>query len=422
MLTDEMLNREFTRVFKGYDTDEVEDYIEALVELYNQVANENRELALRCDALNKALEDDKIKIAQAESVTARRDEIIAEAEREAHDTVLDAREKAQAAIDTAETTARELLIEIKEKSERTESEIKDKTAQTDARCKAALDDAMEQARALIKATKINCRKRQLESEEKIKAAEAEIEKKLAAKKEEYAFLCDRASEFCRKLFEAYSEQITAIQSLELDVGENTLTVEAECPESSEITQVPVTEKAENSEGAAVIDEPDTAAETAVADEVDEVEGFDEIEEADELDETADADTTDTDKDNDTAEPETHEMQEVELVADETEEPSPIDEPETADVEETVKAAYDAEDAQTSTEPSERTVVFSVPKSDASEKKYAPFEIHKERSGVVAYDSSELSSVRHKLEDITAKKGDSFQSARQTVSKKLGFLK
>jgi hypothetical protein len=51
-----------------------------------------------------------------------------------------------------------------------------------------------------------------------------------------------------------------------------------------------------------------------------------------------------------------------------------------------------------------------------------FSVEKEHSGQVHYDSTEISSVKHKLNDIMAKKGIADVTAEKTVSKKLGFLK
>lgn len=423
MLTDEMVNREFSRVFKGYDVDEVEDYIEALVELYNQVANENRELALRCDALNTALTENKEKFAEAEDVLSRRDEILNQAEQQAHDVVVESREKAQSTIETAEATARELLLEIKEKSDRVDGEISEKKAQTDAECRAALDGAMEEAKKLIKATKLNCQKRQTESEEKIAAKEAEFEEKLNAAREEYKSLCDKARDFRCKLFDMYSEQITLIESLEIDTDTDVpQPSDAECPEVNDSAETVAMDGDQSLADADEIDEVDEVDEIDVVDEVDEI---DEIDEVDALEpEVADA----TEADVAPSDADVADISVPRFADDESDPEDAADEDEVVDSETDTESEHEPEACESEQavlpepEEAERTVVFNVPHTGTSEKKYAAFEVHKERSGVVEYDSSELSSVRNKLEDITQKKGESSRIAQKNVSKKLGFLK
>ena len=431
-MTDEMVNREFSRVFKGYDVDEVEDYIEALAELYNQVANENRELALRCDALNGALTENNEKLAELQGISERRDEIIAEAQKEAHSIIIDAREKAQATIDTAESTARQLLLGIKEKSESVERELAERREQTDAQCKATLDAAIDEAKTLIKATKLNCQKRQSESEQRMIEAQRTLEESLTEKREEYERLCQSASEFRRRLIELYSGQIASLGTLEAELAES---IPAALSDSSEDDNAGSELECEISAQQSAIEEVAPQHDSCEPEEPDEVEEIEEIEEIDAPDEydvisetersdgipdTEEAEDNDTQvSEDDTSEPVTDSAQPEDVITDESAE---TEEDESSVAENMLDAVSDAEVEHSEPEISEHTVVFDAPIRERREKSFAPFEIHKESSGVVAYDSSELSSVRQKLDDIRAKNGDSSNNTHKSVSKKLGFLK
>lgn len=415
MLTDDMVNRDFTRVFKGYDVDEVEDYIEALIELYNQLANENRELVLRCDRLNTSLmesntklQESNTKLQEAEDASAEKEGIIQDAKQQADEMLREAREKAQSIIESAETTARQLLLDVKAKVEETESTIIKKHEDAEREAKATVDAAMDEAKKLIKATKLNCVKRTEECEERLEDS-----------RREYAQMCKKAQDFRARLYTAYSEQILAIESLEIDEFEQTQTPEnvcvacdtvAEAEETSEILEEDIAEleAVEEASDESQPDEIELVEVEPVEDEPDEIESLEEATE-DMTEEAADAVTEDMTEPIETAETDEAESQAdyVEIVFDSDDE----------DI--SVEAEPDAEAIA-------KPVTAGIPKHehdrDSSDKRFAAFNIEKEHSGQVQYNSSKIASVNKILDDIISKKGERSEQSEKSISKKLGFLK
>ena len=340
MLTEDMVNREFTRVFKGYDIGEVEDYIEALIELYNQLANENRELVLRCDSLAKSLTETQGEMSRAQSISSEREEILSRAEEEAREIVRSAREKAQSTIDTAESTSRELLKEVKARAEEADRIIEQRQKDAEEKAKETLDAAMSEAKQLIRATKINCHKR----------AE-ECESELSEARERYEGLLISAREFRERLFTLYSEQILSIEAFEIDectqaqtetAADDTPTLEADATGNEQTESDEITEAQDVSE----------AEETAKAEEITEAEETAEAEESSETTEHA---------------------PEAEQTA--------LARPQTADA--------DAEKPEEIVLKRDRTIAERAVFDDSVERKVTPFSIEKERSGQVHYDSRDI---------------------------------
>ncbi len=385
-MTDEIVNKEFTRTFKGYDVDEVEAYIETVIGLYEQLENENKELSMRCDQLSASLQESERRAAEAE-------ENAKQAASESERTVAEAREKAKSIVEGAENSARQLLTEVKLKRDELNRTIEAKHAESASQIESARERAVEEAKELIRSTKLNCdaRTRELDAElkakreecgreiegrlaectesiERIKAEHEDeiraLEQKKAEAEAEYNETARIAAEFRERLFAHYSEQIMRLEGFEIpSVPEREEGAEVQIPQ--EWDSAPVQESSP---------EPEQVFEPA-----------------------------------------------FEPVQEPTFEPAP--EPE---------AAVPAEEAGGSAP--EMTMVFDAlsydrQRSAKKQKKAASFEdtvtmfsVEKEQSGQVHYDSSEISSVKHKLNDIMAKKGGSDSVAEMTVSKKLGFLK
>lgn len=405
MLTEDMVNREFTRVFKGYDIGEVEDYIEALIELYNQLANENRELVLRCDTLAKSLTETQGEMSRIQSVSSDRDEILRRAEEEAREIVRSAREKAQSTIDAAESTSRELLREVKARAEEADRIIEQRQKDSEEKAQETLDAAMTEAKQLIRATKTNC----------IKRAE-ECESDLSAARERYDQMLVAARDFRERLFTLYSEQILSIESFEIDTpSTETLAVDDAEGQADDINTAIDAEPSQTE-----CDDPSDAAQ------VEEIPDY-EIEEA--ASETADEETGEPSETSEAAQ--TADVEEAENIEspEPTPEPTPdlLSEEEQPYITETEAVAADveesdAEKAETILLKRDRTIVERAVFDDSVERKVTPFSIEKERSGQVHYDSRDISSVNRKLEDIIAKKGGADTLSENNVSRKLGFLK
>ena len=380
-MTDEIVNKEFTRAFKGYDVDEVEEYIETVIGLYEQLENENKELSLRCEQLTASLEESERKAAEAEqktqTVASESDEIVAEA-----------REKAKEIVASAENSARRLLTEVKLKRDELNRAIEEKHTAASAEIESTRERAVEEAKELILTTKQNCqdRTREVDAEiekkrrecdveikqkvaeceaqiERIKAEHeseiAELEAKKAAAEAEYNETARMAAEFREKLFAHYSEQIMMLEGFEIP----------SVPESETVVEEEITPIVE-----------------------------------------------------DEFVPEFEPMQEpsFELV------PEIIEEPITEEAQESVSESL-VNDATP-----EMTMVFdthSASEMNVAKKQKSAFDdtmtifnVEKEHSGQVHYNSSEISSVKHKLSDIMTKKGMTESADDKAVSKKLGFLK
>ena len=407
MLTEDMVNREFTRVFKGYDVDEVEDYIEAIIELYNQIANENRELVLRCESLTASLSESEAKLKQIQDTQAQRDGIIDAAEKQATELINEARETARLTVEQAECTARELLYEVKTKVQESESAIEHKLSEAEAKARDTVDSAIEEAKKLIKATKYNCVKRTEECEGKLAAAQAE-----------YDSLMRRAAEFRDVILASYTEQMLAIRSVEIDgYGADVQT--------PVVPEIQITDVCEDADAVSEKIDESTPVEDCVTDEAEDVveqipEKVTEQRIEDTVEETTEEVTEEVTED--TSPEESEDVSDVTLdnAAENDEHISDGDE---CIVEHPTESESVADERYNTVTITRERKTYDEPMLDSSlERKYAPFRIEKERSGQVQYNSSEISSVNQKLDDIMAKKGAGSEQAAQNVSKKLGFLK
>lgn len=409
MLTEEMINHEFSRAFKGYDIEQVEEYIEKFIGMYEQLANENKELTLRYEQLTKALEDNKETVESAARLGEERERIveeaktqgqnlISEAETEAQTILLGAKQKAQGTIENAEVMARRLLTEAKGRAESMDSDAQNVKAAAEEEAARIIAEAKEEAKKLIRATKVNCVKRLDECNEAVEAAKAE-----------HDAIMKKAAAFKAALFEAYSAHILSIENIEIPEpyydNENTDAGESEKhAEDSGASE-------DNSEPADVgMQADDTAEQEHESAESDGDAQFAPVFPVI-LDVPSEAEPQPS-EDAAEAQPETFS-------------------PPVADTEENGEANellnYDREE---NVSDRETNYVFDggTPKAHKEEKEdkyksFTGFQIEKEHSGQVQYDSSNITSVNKTLDDIMSKKGKaSDRDKTNAYPGKLGFMK
>ncbi len=363
MLAEDIVNREFSRAFKGYDINEVEEYIEMLIGMYEQLENENKELTVRCAELTSSLKDKEDKIEQAENTSAEADSIIRSA-----------RERAREIVATAENTARRLLVEVKAKTESMTAELEEQQSEAHTQAKKILDDAMDEAKKLIRATKHNCAKRQEECERKLAEAEAE-----------YEITVKRAADFREMLFCHYSDQIMAIEKLEIPVIEQNAETEhrekdTECAQEKNNTEVHAEKEDQKvTESAEPVQEQNSGPEP---------------------------------------QPEQKDPAQSQPKAEKASMPAAFTPPVQEKASELVGFSDPQEDDG---DTAELSVI--IPKSPGvSDRRFAGLNVEVEHSGQVHYNSSEIASVNRKLDDIISKKGKNDRASEQSVSQKLSFMK
>lgn len=411
MLSEEMINHEFSRAFKGYDIEQVEEYIEKFIGMYEQLVNENKELTLRYEQLVKALEDNKETVEAAARLSEERERIvedakaqgqalISEAETEAQGILLGAKQKAQSTIENAEGMARRLLTEAKSRAESMDAETQNVKKASQAEAESIIADAKEEAKKLIRATKVNCVKRLDECNRELDAAKAEHD---AIRK--------KAADFKAMLFEAYSAHILSIENIEIpeplldneqpqgDAPEEQIDACANLSEAVEPT------KAEQTTESTLPEEQETG---NTEDNVRFAPVFPLILDVPDA-ESGEENQSQTDS-----------------------RPSLFSPPESSaqeDIEANEPLNYD-EDDEISLPDKETSYVFdggSIRTSREGKKdeykSFTGFKIEKERSGQVQYDSTDITSVNKTLDDIITKKGKgSAQDKTEAYPGKLGFLK
>ena len=204
MLSEDIINYDFPRAFKGYAVEQVDEYIDALIAMYQQLSSENEELSRRVAELDSQLKEKQETVDTANEVIAERDRIVADAAETAQKELYESKQKAHEYMVNAENTARRLLEEAKSRAESIGREAEDVKAAADEAAKKTASDAMEEAKKLIKVTKLNCVKRLCECDERVAEAQRE-----------YDALIKKAADFKAMLFEQYSSQILSIENLEV---------------------------------------------------------------------------------------------------------------------------------------------------------------------------------------------------------------
>ena len=423
MLSEEMINHEFSRTFKGYDVEQVEEYIEKFIGMYEQLANENKELTLRYEQLTKALEESKETVEEAARLGEERERIVEEArqkgqelidgaEAEAQSILLLTKQKAQSSIENAENMARRLLTEAKSRAESMDAETQSIKEAAEAEAERIIEEAKEEAKKLIRATKINCVKRLDECNSELEAVKAE-----------HDAVAKKAADFKAMLFEAYSAQILSIENIEIPQA---LTEEApvqhpqenapsdDSTDKTNVDDAFISEESDRTDEDSVISEnmPDAAEDATFAPAyplILDLPGKDAGEAEDTSDKAAEPDKTIEEQ------PETFSPPEADTqgAGDESE-----------------LLNYDRDRADAEETSKETNYVFEggklkINKSAKEDeyKSFTGFQIEKERSGQVQYDSTNITSVNKTLDDIMTKKGkDKVGDRNDGYPSKLGFLK
>ncbi len=364
MLSEEIINHEFKRTFKGYDTEQVEEYIENLISMYEQLSNENKEIKARYEQMSDFFEKNREEAERLteekkqllEDAKAEKEKILSDAAAEGESIVEQAREmsrslrekanlKAQSAVEDAEGMARRLLSEAKSRADESDAECAQKKTAAEAEAKSIVDNALLEAKKLIRATKINCQKRTDEANAKIADIQAEHDR-----------IARIAADFKCALFEAYSTQLLSLENIEI-------------PEY----QCPIEKTEENSEPSAEqLPQNQQPASESVTESVPE--------------------------------------QETEEVS----EPKPEPEPETEE------QSYVFTDGVI-----DKSEGYTPPKKKEEKYKpsiYAGIEVQKEHSGQIRYDSTNIASVNKTIDGILEKKGKDPTQKVSDGTAKLGFLK
>ncbi len=385
MLSEEMINHEFSRVFKGYDIEQVEEYIENLISMYEQLANENKEISARFEQLAASFEENRKTVDDAQSLNDEkerilkeacdeRDRLIAEAQEQARTIKEEANIKAAGSVESAEGMARRLLSEAKSRAESMDCECEQKRIAAEEQAKKTLDEAFLEAKKLIRATKLNCQKRTEEAEVQLAEIKAEHDRIAAA-----------AADFKRALYEVYSEQLLSIESIEIPDYQLPAPVVSETEAVDEVT----------------------ALKEEASDKESEIEDIPAI--ASEGEDDADSEQKDEQK---------AEALQAEVEEDEAD----VGAKALAEQSFEFKGGildYIPEEEEPRAYPSPAPVK-KEPKFKPSI--YAGIEVQKEHSGQIRYDSRDISSVNRKLDEIISRKGKEPSENKKNDPTKLGFLK
>jgi len=193
-LPEEIRNKEFGLSFRGYNVDEVEDYIEDLLERYDAVYSENVELAERNKKLEAALEALKKEAAEqkSEEQSGVRDakELLARVEASARELIIKAQAEAKLIKDKAAEEAEKILLNAKEERARAAEEIK-----------------------ALKESLINIKGKNEYAQQRGQGEE--ISAKVTALKDEYSLLKKEVEAFRTNLYKIYSSHIQRISEIEI---------------------------------------------------------------------------------------------------------------------------------------------------------------------------------------------------------------
>lgn len=408
MLPERFENREFTKVGfnKGYAIAEVDEYIDLLIEAYEELAAELHELEGRYEQLDAAHEECKSKVDGAQEVLDRGRTIIAEAEAQAQAKLAfakttaeaietEANEKAKALRISSENTAKKLLTEIKARTESINEENQKRKEASEKEAEEIIYSAKDQAKKHTEKTNAQCA-------EKIAECEAEIKRRF----DEFEVTAKKAADFRAKLFEAYSEQILSLENIvipeEFHAGGKELT-EVQTPDENVITEPPA-------DIIDLLDADDIIVEEDLFDEDGYIFAEPEEGEAVLTSDTADVPQEQAEEDPDTeSSPESETVEVSDITFDEMPKASADTVGQSANIiEDTDPMAFEA--------PAEQSKA-----SKGAENIYAGFDVETEHSGQVHYDTNDIASVNKKLDDIMKNKDDSMKN-NLGVSQKLGFLK
>ncbi|GGI97334.1 septum formation initiator [Alicyclobacillus cellulosilyticus] len=111
-------NKEFSRAFRGYDEDEVDDFLERVIQDYEALIRQNKELEAQIEALNERLR-------HFENLEESLSKAILVAQETAEEVKANARKEAQLIIKEAEKNADRIVAEALNRSRKIAQEIED---------------------------------------------------------------------------------------------------------------------------------------------------------------------------------------------------------------------------------------------------------------------------------------------------------
>ena len=400
MLPEHLENREFTKVGfnKGYAIAEVDSYIRDLIEAYEQLSAEMSELEGRYEQLDQAHTECKQKVDRAQEILERERSIITEAKAEAEAAIAyakanarvienDAREKAAAERANAESIARKLFSEAKARTEAINEENNKRKQASENEAAQLISSAKDQAK---KHTEMTCAK----CEEMLSQCKADIKRR----QDEFDIVAKKAADFRAMLFTAYSEHLLSLENIDI-------------PRATGTTDAPTIEISHDPKA----DDNDILVEMLCDEDVIEDDGgFLDISriEMEKAEQTVVSDSDETiDEAVDTSDAEEHTEPDADEHVDVGEQ-----------TKETEISADELYVKKANSEPVEEGARDSSAQEPAQKKQsnvYGVFDVETEHSGQVHYDSTNISSVNKKLDDIMKNKNESKTGG---VSQKLGFLK
>ena len=403
-MTEEFRNYQFSKAIRGYNVDQVQEYIEKLTEMYDELQNENKELTLRYEQIAASLEEKREIIAEAQKTNAERDSIIAAASAKADEIVLSAEQRSQKLNADADAAARTVIEKAQGRAASIIGDADATLAQAQADASRLRADVANEAKNLIRATKVNCVKRLDECSRKVSEANAE-----------YETLKKKAADFKAALFDAYSTHILNIENLEIPndsmsdkmLSDGAVNVSAYTELDGENDTVQTADSVVGS-----YDPTDaTAADTSHTLYVE----ADNISTDDTISDTAADDTAD---DGQSVDAETVDVAVTNDDGVTFDSVSDVD----SDADGTQVNVMTTDDADVQTEKS--TAQPTAEKKTAEKLNYTGFAVEKEYSGQVHYDSSDISSVNKKLDDIVKSHGTDTQTEKKNPlnARRLGFMK
>ena len=148
MLTAQQIHeKNFTRVRKGYDMDEVDAFLDEIVQTVDRLSRENKEFNVRIEALNKQIESyrgmENTMMHTMVTVHKASEEITEKAKQEAEEIYTQARQEAEEMVMRAERESSQMLVTAREEAEKAISEYQiqiDDTKATLASLKNLLDE------------------------------------------------------------------------------------------------------------------------------------------------------------------------------------------------------------------------------------------------------------------------------------------
>ena len=232
----------------GYKIDEVESFVDKVIKKVKSLENENREFENRIELLNKQIMEYKEKEDTVQSA-------IITAQMTAKQIVMEATEKSDKKLSESKEEAEKLLSDSREKSEKMLQDSKERTERLNAETDKKLEEKVNKALR--------------DSAEKIE----ENNRILEAQKRNIIQLMGEANNFRNSLLRAYKEHLSVINSMakgedfkkyQKELEQNYRTVQGNKPAPSADNDIPSSEKTNTEEKSEKAVCPDTDTKTAAA--------------------------------------------------------------------------------------------------------------------------------------------------------------